>query len=92
MKSKPTEEKLNNFQNEIPKYALSEQPPPQTNIVKGILFIVISAFCYSLMSLFVRLSGPLPTFQKAFFRNLIAAIAACFILIKSGSFKIKKGF
>ena len=33
--------------------------------------------------MFVRLSGDLPTFQKMFFRNLIAAVIAVIILIKN---------
>lgn len=57
----------------------------------GVVCIVLSAFFYSLMSLFVRLSGDLPTFQKSFFRNLVAAMAGLILLIKSGSLKIKKG-
>ena len=48
---------------------------------KGIIAIVISAFGFSLMALFVRLcddcGGPVSAFQKGFFRNLVAfAIAA----------------
>lgn len=48
---------------------------------KGILYIIISAFCFSLMNIFVRLSGDLPSMEKSFFRNLVALIFA-FILIK----------
>lgn len=58
---------------------------------KGALFIALAAFCFSLMSVFVRLSGELPTFQKAFFRNFVAAVASFFLLLKSGSFKMQKG-
>jgi drug/metabolite transporter (DMT)-like permease len=44
------------------------------------------------MSLFVRLSGNLPTAEKAFFRNLIAAIVALYMLRKSGQkLRIKEG-
>ena len=59
--------------------------------MRGILLIVLSAFFYSLMSLFVRLAGDLPTFQKAFFRNFIAAVFGFALLVKSGSFKMQKG-
>ena len=48
---------------------------------KGILCILMSAFCFALMNTFVRLSGDLPSIQKSFFRNFIAAIFA-FILLK----------
>ena len=57
----------------------------------GAFFLVLSAFFFALMSVFVRLSGDLPTFQKAFFRNIIATIAAAAVLAKSKSFKMKKG-
>ncbi len=48
---------------------------------KGILLITISAFCFAWMNAFVRLSGDLPSIQKSFFRNFIAAIFA-FIILK----------
>ena len=40
------------------------------------------AFCFALMNTFVRLSGDLPSVQKSFFRNLVAAAFAGSILIK----------
>ena len=49
---------------------------------KGILLIVTSAFFFALMGIFVKLSGDLPAVEKAFFRNLIAAIIAAIVLIK----------
>ena len=52
------------------------------SISKGILYIVISAFCFALMNLFISLSGELPFVQKSFFRNLIAFIAALFLLFR----------
>lgn len=51
---------------------------------KGIILIIASAFFFSLMSLFVKLSGDLPAIQKSFFRNFIAAIFATVILVRSG--------
>lgn len=39
---------------------------------KGICCILLSAFCFALMNLFVRLSGELPSLQKSFFRNFVA--------------------
>ena len=51
---------------------------------KGILFILMAAFFFSLMSVFVRLSGDVPTMQKAFFRNIVAAFVALVILLRSG--------
>ncbi len=52
------------------------------NKYMGIICIILSAFCFALMSVFVRLSGKLPTIQKTFFRNLIALFFALFILKK----------
>ena len=57
----------------------------------GVFYIVISAFCFSLMSVCVRKAGDLPTFQKAFFRNSVAAVAGFILVAKSGSFKMQKG-
>lgn len=51
---------------------------------KGILFILLAAFFFCLMSVFVRLSGDVPTMQKAFFRNIVAAAVAIVILLRSG--------
>lgn len=52
---------------------------------KGIFCIISAAFFFALMSLFVRLSGDLPVFQKSFFRNLVAVVFAFFILKKDKS-------
>ena len=77
--------------NETPMSALKNRINSISNTTKGIFFIILSAFCFSLMSLFIRLSGNLPVFQKAMFRNGIATIVAFFALLKSGSFKMQKG-
>lgn len=46
---------------------------------------------FALMTFFVRMAGNLPTMQKAFFRNAVAAVAALFLLARSEEgFKIKK--
>ena len=59
---------------------------------KGIFLIILSAFCFALMNMFVRLAGDLPSIQKSFFRNFIAAICAAFMLMKSRtSFRWNKG-
>lgn len=60
--------------------------------IKGITFILLAAFGFSLMTFFVRISGDLPTMQKAFFRNFVALIVASSAIIKSGNgFRIGKG-
>ncbi|MBQ7004304.1 MAG: DMT family transporter [Oscillospiraceae bacterium] len=50
---------------------------------KGILLIVLSAFCFAFMNAFVKLSGDLPSIQKSFFRNFIAFLVALFMLWKN---------
>lgn len=51
--------------------------------VQGILYIIGAAFFFSLMTFFVRISGELPTMQKCFFRNFVAAIAAGYMVLRS---------
>lgn len=63
----------------------------KSNRLKGIFFIILSAFGFAVMSAFIKLSGDLPNIQKVFFRNLVAAIIALFLIIKhKGSFTGKK--
>ena len=50
---------------------------------KGILCIISAAFFFSLMTVFVRMAGDLPTMQKTVFRNLVAAIVSWGMLIKA---------
>ena len=59
--------------------------PPKSERTLGILCILCAAFCFSLMSVFIRLAGDLPTMQKIFFRNLVAAVAAFLILAREGN-------
>ena len=53
------------------------------NLRQGILYIIMAGFFFALMTFFVRLSGDLPTMEKAFFRNAVAAIIAFGTLVKS---------
>ena len=58
---------------------------------QGIIYIIMAGFFFALMTFFGRMSGDLPTMQKAFFRNAVAAVAAVILLAKSDEgFKIKK--
>ena len=58
---------------------------------QGILFIIMAGFFFALMTFFVRLSGDLPTMEKAFFRNAVAAVASVVMLARSGEgFHIKR--
>ena len=62
-----------------------------TDKTKGILHIIAAAFFFSLMTFFVRLSGDVPSLQKAFFRNIVALIAATIMLAGTEEkFLIKK--
>lgn len=49
---------------------------------KGIIYIVVAACGFSVMSLFVKLAGDLPAFQKAFFRNFIALIFITVMMLR----------
>ena len=67
-------------------------PPMGTNIHKAILHLLLAAFFFSLMTFFVRISGDLPTMQKAFFRNFFALIIATGSILKNNvGFSIRKG-
>ncbi len=48
----------------------------------GICYIILAAFFFALMAIFVRLSGDIPSIQKSFFRNLVSFVFAGIILIK----------
>ena len=50
------------------------------NKKRGILFIILSAFCFATMNTFVKLAGDLPSIQKSFFRNLVAILFALAVL------------
>lgn len=51
--------------------------------LKGICFILLAAFSFSIMNTMVKLSGDLPFIQKSFFRNFVAFAAASTVLLKS---------
>lgn len=50
---------------------------------KGILCIILSAFCFAVMNVCVRAAGDLPSIEKSFFRNLVAAVVALAALLKN---------
>ena len=61
--------------------ASAEAASAPKSLRKGILCILLSAFGFALMAMFVRLAdvcgdGQLPAVQKALFRNLVAAVIA----------------
>lgn len=54
----------------------------KNNILMGIFCIVVAGFGFSLMALFIKLAGNLPSMQKGFFRNIIAVGISSIPLIK----------
>lgn len=50
---------------------------------KGILCIITAAFFFSVMNVFVRMAGDLPSVQKSFFRNLVAMLFAALVLLRN---------
>ncbi|MCR5655236.1 MAG: DMT family transporter [Lachnospiraceae bacterium] len=58
---------------------------------RGIGHILLAALFFAFMTFFVRISGDLPSMQKAFFRNFVAMLVAIGILLRTPEkFKIKK--
>lgn len=58
----------------------------------AVLMIILSAVCFTGMNACVRLSGDLPSIQKSFFRNVVAALFAAAMLVKNRTpLKIQKG-
>jgi len=58
---------------------------------KGIFMIISAAFFFAGMGVFVKLAGNVPSMQKAFFRNAVAALFAfCILLFSEDKFKTKR--
>lgn len=55
-----------------------------TNTTKGIIFLILSAFSFAAMALFVRLAGEINFIEKAFFRNFVSLLIALVFLIREG--------
>lgn len=59
---------------------------------KGIVCIIMAAFCFALMNLFVNKSGNLPVYEKAFFRNVVAIlVSGATLSFSKEKFSIGKG-
>ena len=53
--------------------------------------IILSAFCFACMNVCVRLAGDIPSVQKSFYRNLVAAVLAGGIVYRNHvSLRVKK--
>lgn len=48
----------------------------------GIIYMCIASLSFALMSMFIKLSGDLPTVQKVFFRNFLASVVFVILMIK----------
>ena len=63
-----------------------------SNKSKGIICILFAALGFSFMTFFVRISGDIPTMEKAFFRNAVAIVVSLFMLVRTKEkISIKKG-
>lgn len=61
------------------------------NDIRGIVMIILSAFCFACMNVCVRLAGDIPSVQKSFYRNLVAAVLAGGIVYRNHvSLRVKK--
>lgn len=62
-----------------------------SNHTRAIGFVILNSLGFSLMTLFVRMSGDIPTLQKIFFRNSVALVISFILLAKSPEhFHIRK--
>ena len=53
------------------------------NKTKAVIFMLLSALAFALMSVFIRLTGDLPTTEKVFFRLVISSVIVFFMLLKA---------
>lgn len=59
---------------------------------RAVCFILLAAFGFAGMNVFVRLAGDLPVMQKGFFRNLVALAVSAAIALRHGKgLRWKKG-
>ncbi|KAJ51799.1 drug/metabolite transporter (DMT)-like permease [Clostridium tetanomorphum] len=54
-----------------------------SNKGKAVLYMLLSSLCFAVMAALVKLSGDVPTGEKAFFRNFISFIVATIMIIKN---------
>ncbi len=54
----------------------------RTRYYKGVIFLILSSASFAVMNVCVRLAGDVPTYEKVFFRNLIAFIFAVIVLVR----------
>ena len=49
---------------------------------KALLFMMLGALAFTAMSVLVKLAGPVPVFEKVFFRNLVSMLVALVVVLK----------
>ena len=52
---------------------------------RGIICIILSSLSFAFMNMFLKMAGDLPSIEKSFFRNLIAALLAFIMLMRSNT-------
>lgn len=58
----------------------------------AVVCMILSAFCFACMNMFVKLAGDIPAVQKSFFRNAVAFVIAFVLLLRQGGgFKPHRG-
>ncbi len=57
---------------------------PAKQKAEAVTLMLLSSLSFAAMGAFVKLSGPIPVFEKAFFRNLVSLIIAVILLAKQG--------
>ncbi|MCI1210111.1 MAG: DMT family transporter [Treponema sp.] len=50
--------------------------------IQAIMLMLLSSLCFAAMGAMVKLSGQIPTFEKAFFRNFVSLFFSAFLLMK----------
>lgn len=53
---------------------------------KAVMFMLLSSLSFAAMGAFVKLSGDIPSFEKAFFRNFVSLLISIFMLTKRKQF------
>lgn len=68
--------------NFAPSHGRNNSAPTGKELHLAVIHILMAALGFAFMTFFVRISGDLPTMQKAFFRNFVALFIAIYSLIK----------
>ena len=63
------------------EHSVDTSKPQDENFLLGVGMMLFSGLGFALMNLFIRLSGPIPSMQKVFFRNLMVFIVSLLTLI-----------